>query len=112
MAEKHASRSRSPILLGVGGVFCAVLGLLAWLEYGAFAMRAIHAVISHDSGAAQWAAIYADGFRFIQMLLGIAAMLLGWTSLSRGPKARIARWLGYTALWAGVAVLMLSFLLV
>ena len=111
-AEKDAIRLTSPILFGAVGAFCAVLGLFAWAEYGAFAMTAMREAISHDSGASYRAARYADGFRFIQMLFGFVAVLLGWASLAQGSKARIAKGLVHGALWSGVGVLILSLLLV
>ena len=104
--------SSPPILLGSVAVCCAVLGLFVWLGYSAFAMRASRAAFSQDSGAPHRAAMYADSFRFTQLLLAISAMALGWASLSRGSNSRKAMGLGYAALLAGVAVLMLSFLIV
>jgi hypothetical protein len=105
--------SRFPTLLGTSGVICALLGLLSWHAYGAFAMRGITATISHDGSAAHRAALFADGFRLIQMLLGLSAIFLGGISLGKAKaKGRPVTLLGHASLWAGIAVLVLSFVLV
>jgi hypothetical protein len=111
MMEMQRLRSRLPALLGGAGVSFALLGFLAWFGYGAFAMRAIRATISHDSLASHRAAACADGLRLAQMLLGISAVLLGGICLGRA-EARSDEQLGRLALWVGAAVLALSFLLI
>ena len=103
--------SRPPVLIGAVGVSCAVLGLFAWLGNGALVMMAIRAVFSHDSRVSNRALMYAGGFALTQLLLGISAMILGWASLARGSNLRVNKTLGHVALWTGVVVLMLLFLI-
>jgi hypothetical protein len=47
------SRSRSSTILGMLGICCSLLGLLAWLEHGGFAMRGINAPFQRTADVAQ-----------------------------------------------------------
>jgi hypothetical protein len=108
----HEVRSRLPTILGLLGVSCGVLGVIAWIEYGRFATRAISAVTSRDSELAHRLALYADGFRFAEALLGVLSVGLGWTAKARSDGSGLVRRLGVSAVCLGVAVLALLFLLV
>jgi hypothetical protein len=94
------------------GVSCALLGLLAWVGYGAFATRAIHLVISRDPATAHRVALYADAFHFAQLLLGTLAVGLGWSARVRAEGSKLARMVRFSALCLGVVVLSLMMLLV
>jgi hypothetical protein len=99
-------------ILGSVGVCCALLGLLAWIEYGSFATRAINASFSGEKASAYRMASYADGFHIAQLLLGVLSVGLGWIARARGGDSRLARRLGFSAICLGVAVLALMLLLV
>ena len=97
---------------GLVGVCSALLGLLSWVAYGAFATRAIYAVPSQQPEVAHRMASYADGFRFAQLLLGSLSIGLGWIAHARAEHSRLARILGASAIGLGVLVLALLMLLV
>jgi hypothetical protein len=109
---REKSQSNVPAILGVVSVCCALLGLVAWFGYGAFAMRGINAMISGEKASAYRMASYADGFHIAQLLLGLLSVGLGWTARARGGDSRLARRLGFSAVCLGVAVLALMLLLV
>jgi hypothetical protein len=108
----HESGSRMSAILGLIGAACAVLGLLAWIGYGTFAMRGIEAVISHEPDLARRMTWYADAFHLAQLLLGVLAIWLGSIATARGEGSRLARASGVSAVCAGVVVLALSMMMV
>jgi len=110
--NNHESRVKSPTILGLVGVTCALLGLLAWIEYGAFATRGIFAAASGQRKVAHRMASYADGFRCVQLLLGVLSIGMGWTARTRREASRLARASGFAAICLGVVVLALLMLLV
>jgi hypothetical protein len=101
-----------PTIAGVVGICSAILGLLAWIGYGAFATRGIAAVIDHKPDLAYRMASYADGFHFAQLILGILSLGLGRIAIVRGEASRFARVLGLAAVCLGTVVLALLMLLV
>jgi len=105
------SQLRLLTILGAVGISCALLGFLAWIEYGAFATRGIFAAASGQRDLAYRMASCADGFRLVQLLLGVLAVGLGSTK-TRGSETRPARALGVAAICLGVVVLALMLLLV
>lgn len=108
----HQGPSRRPFILGAVGVSCGLLGIFSWIEYGAYAMRSINAVISRDSVMADKMASYADGFSLAQLLFGVLAVGLGWTANARGRGSPLARRLGVSAVCLGVVALVLLMVLV
>jgi len=106
------SHTETPAILGVAGISCALLGLIAWIEYGLFATRGIFAASSHDMAAAYRMALYADGLHLAQLLLAVLAVGLGWNARMRGADSRVARRLGFSAVCVGGVVLALLLLLV
>jgi hypothetical protein len=106
------SRMKSATPLGVAAVSCALLGLSAFVGYGAFATRGIYAAHARDMVTAHRMASYSDGLSFAQLLLGVFAVGLGWIATARRGGTALAKGLGTVALGLGVVVLLALLILV
>jgi hypothetical protein len=71
-------RVRWVSILGVVSVVCGLLGILAWIGYGKFAMRGIHYAMSKDMASARHAASCAGICSFAELGFGAMALGLGW----------------------------------
>jgi hypothetical protein len=112
VARNHKSHLRLSKAFGALGIVCALLGFLAWIEYGTFAMRGINAVIRRRPEVARRMAVYADALRLAQVLLALLAIGLGWAGVVKSGDSRLARRLGIAALGTGLVVLGLWLLIV
>lgn len=112
MSKTPAIQERRAVFLGAIAVSSALLGIFAWIGYGAFATWGIHTAASGDTATSGRMALYAGVFTLAQFALGMIALAVGSTVRIQRGGSGLARRLGDLAMGLGTIVLMLLLILV